>query len=104
VAEGIGMALQGAVLLADTLATWRQAGARREALAGVATAYAREWRRRFAPRIRASAAIARWAMSPWLGVTLPFVRAWPGVLTWGARCAGKATDGIQRPRPLPLGA
>jgi len=92
VAEGISMAIQGAGLLASRLDAWRAAGGSRSALAAVGTGYARDWRRAFAPRIAASAAVARWAMHAGVtAATLPILRVVPGLLTWGARLAGKAT-------------
>jgi menaquinone-9 beta-reductase len=93
VAEGISMALQSAWLLAGLL------GGRRDAIRGpaasdyVGRAYARAWRRSFAPRIRSAAAVAHWAMRPNAVVaTLPLLRNCPPLLTWGARLSGKATQ------------
>lgn len=92
VAEGISMAIQGAALLVSRLEAWRRAGRGRSALRSVGALYARDWRRAFAPRLAASAAVARWAMSPGaMRATVPVVRALPILLTWGARVAGKAT-------------
>ena len=91
VAEGICMAIQGAFLLARRLIAWRQEGAHRRSLGSVGASYARDWRRAFAPRVAASAAVARWAMHESLTApTLPMVGAFPSLLTWGARLAGKA--------------
>jgi len=51
-----------------------------------------EWRRMCARRIHASAAIARWAMTPVaVALLLPLLRAFPSVLTEGARTTRKVT-------------
>ena len=92
VAEGISMAIQGACLLVARLAAWRGAGGRTSAFRSVGGAYVRDWCRAFAPRVAASAAVAQWAMRPAATAgTLPVLRAAPGLLTWAARLAGKAT-------------
>jgi len=82
IAEGISMAVQASSLLAQVLIAepeGARAGAR----------YARAWRRRFAPRLYASAAIARLAMHA--GPFSAFaVRQMPHLLTVGAGLAGKA--------------
>jgi flavin-dependent dehydrogenase len=91
VAEGISMAMQSAWLLAGRLHAWRQQGRRPEALREVGAAYAAAWRRCFATRVAAAAALAHWAMRPGLVAgTLPVLRCFPGLLTWGARLSGKA--------------
>lgn len=78
VAEGISMALQSAWLLA------------RHLVSGTGTQYPKDWRRMFAPRIRAAAAIAHWAMRPAaVALTVPLLRAFPALLTEGARTTGK---------------
>jgi flavin-dependent dehydrogenase len=92
VAEGISMALQGAALLADRLIPWRRAGAAQATLQRVAGDYAAAWRTAFAPRLYASALLAHWAMRPTaVAGTLPLLRRFPRLLTWGARLSGKAT-------------
>jgi menaquinone-9 beta-reductase len=84
VAEGISMAMQSAWLLADSLA------AEPNAQAAIRN-YSRAWRRSFAPRIRAAAAIAHWAMRPRLvATTLPLLQSWPKLLTFGAWLSGKS--------------
>ena len=91
VAEGISMAIQGAALLVSRLDAWRKADGHRSTLTTVGHRYARDWRRAFSPRAAASAVVAKWAMSPGAtATTLPILRAVPGLLTWGARLAGKA--------------
>jgi 2-polyprenyl-6-methoxyphenol hydroxylase-like FAD-dependent oxidoreductase len=91
VAEGISMALQAAWLLAARLVRWRQAGADVRALDGVGTAYAADWRRAFAGRLRTAAVVAHWAMRPRaVAPVLPWLRCFPALLTWGALLSGKA--------------
>ncbi len=91
IAEGMSMALQSAWLLTRRLAAWRQAGAHRGELPMVAADYAAAWRRAFAPRLVASAAVAHWAMRPAaVAGLLPLLRRLPGLLTSGARWSGKA--------------
>ena len=90
VAEGISMAIQSGSLLARQLIA---AGPRANFGSGqIAVEYAREWRRAFAPRIRAGAMIAHWAMRPVaVALTLPLLRAFPLVLTESARTTGKVS-------------
>jgi 2-polyprenyl-6-methoxyphenol hydroxylase-like FAD-dependent oxidoreductase len=99
VAEGISMAMQGAWLLAERLVRWRRDGGGSEALQHAAADYAAAWRRAFAPRLCASTVIAHWAMRPAVVAgTLPLLRCFPGLLTWGARLSGKATPVLDRSR------
>ena len=89
VAEGISMAMQSAWLLTDRLITDSDERT-------VARGYTRAWRHSFAPRIRAAAAIAHWAMRPRLvAATLPFLQTWPKLLTFGAWLSGKSKLVIQ---------
>jgi flavin-dependent dehydrogenase len=95
IAEGISMALQSAFLLAAELIRWGRQGRPRSALPAVGQAYAAAWRRRFALRLRTSAAVAHWAMRPGAyAPTLPLLHCFPGILTLGARLAGKAAGPI----------
>lgn len=90
VAEGITMALQAAWLLVELLNRWREAGAAQDRLGAVGAAYEAAWRRSFGGRVRAAAAIAHWAMRPGaVGLSLPVLRRFPQLLTWGARWSGK---------------
>jgi len=92
VAEGISMALQGAWLLARRLLSSRG----READA-VAAGYAADWRRAFAPRLYAAAAVAHWAMRPAaVAAALPLLSRLPALLSWGARASGKAAAVVPR--------
>jgi hypothetical protein len=91
------MAMQGAWLLARHLIPWRQAGFPPGALGPMGQAYTRAWRKAFVPRIHAAAIVAHWAMRPAAVVgTLPLLRWFPGLLSWGARLSGKATCIVPR--------
>jgi flavin-dependent dehydrogenase len=93
VAEGISMAMQSAWLLARRLIHSR--GPRNVDQA----AYAAEWRRAFRTRLRASQAVARWAMSPTaVAASLPWMRQFPRLLTWGALASGKVQPVIHTNR------
>jgi hypothetical protein len=92
IGEGISMALQSAWLLCSHLlgaeprdqacgAAWQREVGRR---------YAAQWRRQFGPRLWLAAAFAHVAMRPACGAPLiALARAWPGILTLGARWGGK---------------
>lgn len=89
VAEGISMAMQSAWLLTDRLIAESDERS-------VARGYTKAWRSSFAPRIRAAAAIAHWAMRPRLvRATLPFLQTWPKLLTLGAWLSGKSKLVVQ---------
>ena len=103
VGEGISMALQSAWLLAALLAAERRAIAdpRRsgEAQRRLLRTHAATWQRHFAGRLRLAAAFAHVAMRPTASAAVwPFVRAWPGVLTQGARWAGKTRSAADAER------
>jgi flavin-dependent dehydrogenase len=90
--EGISMALQSAWLLCSHLL----GGTRGTDLSSVdwqrevAQRYAAQWRRHFEPRLRLAAAFAHVAMRPAPAAALMgMARAWPGLLTVGARWGGK---------------
>jgi flavin-dependent dehydrogenase len=86
VAEGISMAMQSAWLLARRLIYSSRPRAEDQ------RAYAAEWRRAFQPRLIASQAVARWAMTPRaLTASLPWVSRFPRLLTWGALASGKVS-------------
>jgi len=94
IGEGISMALQGGCLLARHLVAggprrdepaWQRAGA----------AYAQQWRQQFASRVRIAAVCAHSAMRPALAPLLfPLLQRHRGLLTWGARMAGKARPAL----------
>ena len=89
--EGISMAMQSSWLLCRRLANERDALLRGASQTGVARAYAHDWRRSFAARVRWAAALAQLAMRPQhAGVLLPLLRAAPSLLTVAARLGGKA--------------
>ncbi len=91
VAEGISMAMQSAWLLAERLIPLRRDVHRTLVRERIARSYAAAWRRAFAPRIYAAAAIAQWASRPWLVyATGPALRAFPALVTFGARLSGKS--------------
>jgi hypothetical protein len=61
-------------------------------LARAGRAYSRDWKRSFAPRIRAAATFAHIAMRPNAFVgALPILKSFPKILTWGAQLSGKST-------------
>ena len=97
VAEGISMAMQSGWLLAERLLQSGDARLSRAARDRCGRAYARDWRRAFAPRIRAAAGIAHWAMHPAaVRASLPLLRNFPRLLTWGAVCSGKTSSPWRR--------
>jgi menaquinone-9 beta-reductase len=78
IAEGISMAIQSSGLLAELLIAHR------------GEYYAPEWKRRFAPRIRAAGVFAQLAMrAPTRAASLGLLRAVPGLIGLGARLSGK---------------
>ena len=94
--EGMSMALQSAAMLCTTLRGTRPAESLGSApwQHGVASTYAAQWRHEFTPRLRLAAAFAQLAMRP--PATAPLLalaRAWPGLLTLGARWGGKVRCG-----------
>ena len=101
VAEGISMAVQSAWLLTRRLIAARTQLHERRVADEVGRLYQTEWRRCFAPRIRAAAVVAHWAMRPKLvAATIPFMRRWPSLLTWGARLSGKTRLVIHEELPV----
>ena len=88
--EGISMAMQSAWLLCERLVRERDALLGGATQAPVARAYARDWRRYFAARVRFAAVLAQLAMRPDLArPLLPLLRAAPSLLTIAARLGGK---------------
>ena len=107
VGEGISMALQSAFLLAGTLlpeaAALLHAGSKQSAAVQqrLLHEHAAAWRRHFARRLRVAATFAHVAMRPALSAPLwPLLRAWPGLLTRGARWSGK-TRSVAAPSSVP---
>ncbi len=97
IGEGMSMALQSAWLLCAHLL---QAPSPNEAAdpqwqRRTAGDYAAQWRQFFAPRLRLAAAFAHLAMRPRMSHALmSLLQRWPGLLTLGARWAGKADCAI----------
>jgi menaquinone-9 beta-reductase len=94
VGEGISMALQSAFVLAALIGPERQRLVDPHSAAAAQSRLLHEyeacWRQRFARRLRIAAAFAHLAMRPWAArAAWPIVRAWPGLLTRGARWSGK---------------
>ena len=91
IAEGIGMAMQSAALLAECLSNLPSERFAQRAIAETHARYAAAWRRRFTPRIRTAALVANWAMSPMaVSCSMPLLRHFPSVLTAGASLSGNA--------------
>lgn len=94
IGEGISMALQSAVLLANTL-SGRPAGLADGPLqVRLLGEYAKAWQQQFARRIRVSALYANLAMRPQLfSGLLPTLERHPALLTQFARWCGKVSAG-----------
>lgn len=93
IGEGMSMAMQSAWMLCTRLLdAGRTGNAPADAVQrDVGRRYAEDWRRHFGPRLRLAAAFAHTAMHPGSAASLVVLaRAWPGLLTLGARFAGKA--------------
>jgi len=109
VGEGISMAIQSAFVLADVLGAERHRLIDARSAAAAQAAKLREyedrWRRRFSQRLRVAAAFAHLAMRPAASaVAWPVVRAWPGLLTRGARWSGKTSHVPEAARLVADGA
>jgi flavin-dependent dehydrogenase len=92
IGEGMSMALQSAFLLCAHLLNAQNHNMVLGALwqREVASRYAIEWRQQFQPRLWLSATFAHLAMRPASSILLVAVmRIWPGLLTLGAKLAGK---------------
>ena len=94
VGEGISMAIQSAFVLAALLGPARRRlvdpDSAADAQATLLREYEARWRQRFGQRLRVAAAFAHLAMRPGAAAAAwPVVRAWPGLLTHGARWSGK---------------
>lgn len=97
VAEGIGMAIESAWLLAEALGDPLASRESRH-LRAAACEYERRWRAHFAARIRASRFFAL-ATGSALRACTALVAAAPGVLAWSARWSGKALPAALAERP-----
>jgi len=90
--EGMSMALQSAAMLCSHLLRHRSAAPEHDGNrhAELQRRYAADWRREFSSRLRVAAVFAHLAMHPGGAVALmQLLRAWPGLLTRGARWGGK---------------
>lgn len=108
--EGMSMAIQSAWLLSDQLIAHRAqataSAAMRSDWSSLGAGYTHAWRENFGPRLRFAAVCAHLAMRPQMAAPLlPLLQRWPGLLTSGARLAGKvrqpalsATMTAHRPR------
>lgn len=93
IAEGISMAIQSAWLLSRRLIAAGPDAAGSRAGAEIGRAYAAEWRRVFAFRLRASIVLMSLLTGPGAAaIAGPIVRAFPSILTFGARLAGKVRE------------
>jgi flavin-dependent dehydrogenase len=98
VAEGISMAMQGAWLLAQRLLSSGGLPLSESARLTMGKAYARDFARAFATRIRAASAFAELATRPKAAaLALPAFRRFPDLLRWGARLSGKTTQIVHAP-------
>ncbi len=90
VAEGISMAMQSASLLCRHLVARQDDALAGRLLLDIHRAYSADWQALFATRIRAAALFAHLAMRPVAVAALtPVVKAFPKILTLGARLSGK---------------
>lgn len=102
IGEGMSMALQSAWLLCAQLLDGERMGVSQgprdnDWQRTASRAYAVEWRRQFAPRLRLAAAIAAVAARPYLSIpSLAIIRAFPQLLTAGARWSGKNRCAVDR--------
>jgi menaquinone-9 beta-reductase len=95
IGEGIGMAMQSAVLLANTLTQQPVETIDARRANDLQRSYAAAWRSEFAPRLQLAAAYAHLAMRPGLAATTrALLRRWPILLTGAARLVGKARPAV----------
>lgn len=106
--EGMSMAIQSAWLLSDQLIAHAVRRSRssltRSDYAALGVSYTHAWRSNFAPRLRFAAVCAHLAMRPQVAAPLlPLLQHWPGLLTRGARLAGKVRQAAVSAEPPPTG-
>ena len=90
VAEGISMAMQSAWLLSEILIKHQKEILDNNDREEAGAEYAKQWSQHFAMRIRAAAVFSWLAMNPRAtAMVLPFVKLFPGLLTFGAKLSGK---------------
>jgi flavin-dependent dehydrogenase len=101
IGEGIGMALQSAVLLTNELAQLPPGALGEEVHNAIQVRYSTAWRHAFRHRLTLSRAYAHIAMHPFIarcvGATF---RRWPHLLTYSARWAGKSRSACTTASPI----
>jgi flavin-dependent dehydrogenase len=96
VAEGISMAMQSAWVLCRRLMDQRKLVLSGHGLREARIGYEKEWRRCFAPRLRAASLFARLALHPAsVGLSRTLLERFPALLSWGARWSGKSREVVQ---------
>lgn len=94
IGEGVSMAIQSAVLLANLLGPHRQRASDPQWQATIQRHYTGAWRGHFAGRIRLAAMFAHTAMRPSVCRSLfPLLQRYPGLLSQFARWSGKVRPG-----------
>lgn len=97
------MALQSAALLCGILIAGGVDVAAGSAFESLQRAYAAQWRNLFALRVHAAAVFAHVAMRPWAAAAvLPLLKAFPALLTEGARWSGKIEQPAASVAALPV--
>ena len=97
IGEGMSMALQSAWLLCAHLQTAKTNHAKQDYAWQIETAnkYSTQWRRCFAPRLKFAATFAHMMMRPIPASSLfALFKLWPGMLTIGAKLAGKVDSEV----------
>ncbi len=90
IAEGISMAMQSAWLLSQTLLAHQNDVLSGKNRVEAGQDYTKQWNAHFANRIHAAAIFAQLAMRPWaVKMTLPILKLFPSMLTFGAALSGK---------------
>jgi 2-polyprenyl-6-methoxyphenol hydroxylase-like FAD-dependent oxidoreductase len=94
IGEGMSMAIQSAILLANMIGPHRQQASDPQWQARVQSDYANAWRRHFTSRIRLAALFAHAAMHPAIcSWALPLLQRHPALLGRFARWSGKVRPG-----------
>lgn len=100
IGEGIGMALQSAVLLAHALTRRSPTAIKTRDVLDVQRRYEAAWHQEFSRRLHVAALFAHIAMRPRVTrAARALLSRWPSLLTAAARLAGKAR--VSRPTHLP---
>jgi flavin-dependent dehydrogenase len=90
VAEGISMAMQSSWLLAQQLVARQDDAVTPRMMSEIAREYGLAWKDMFAARVHAAALFAHIAMrSSIAALCIPFLKQFPGILTYGAHLSGK---------------